>query len=212
VVYFKKASILFFFTLCLIRTTHACEDWFQSLKIKDSKSCESKCRTSQTDMATYLCPQQCDLFCKNQGKPIEKDSNFYDLTDNEIAFCKKNPISCAQAYKLSWEAEKICQSIYIRSSTNDESDACRHYIWAYLLAKELGKKTALKILDAHEDNPKQALNEREMDLHNNELGLNAFQKNKNLPNSALLELYKKNLKDKKVKIVKPKYPSTGGLP
>jgi hypothetical protein len=202
----------FFCTFLFIQTAYSCEDWFKALKIKDSKGCEEKCRTSETDMATYMCPQQCDILCKNLNKPIEKDSNFYDLTDDEIAFCKKNPISCAKAYKLSWEDEKICMSIYIRSSTNDESDACRHYIWSLLLSKDLGVENARKILNAHENNPKQNVNEKEMDLKNNELGISDFQKNKNLPTEKYLESYKKNLKEKKLKIIKPKYSAQGGLP
>jgi hypothetical protein len=133
----------------------SCDKWFDSLKIKDVKNCPSKCRTSQTDMATYLCPQQCDLLCKRIGKPALKDSNFYDLTDAEVTFCKSNPISCAKAYNYSWQAEKQCLTIYVSSNTNDESDACRHYIWALFLVKNLGENIARKVLNGHEDNPKQ---------------------------------------------------------
>lgn len=202
----------FILILFFIQSTYACEDWFKLLNIKDSKKCQEICRTSKTDMATYLCPQQCDVLCKNFKHNAIKDLNFYGLTDAEVKYCKENPVSCAKAYELSWEAEKACLSIYTRSSTNDESDACRHYIWAMQLSKNLGLENARIILNAHENNPKQDLKEKEMDLQNNELGLQDFEKNSKLPSDKYLDLFKKNLKDKKFKIIKPAYSSQGGTP
>lgn len=209
---FRSLFRIFFLTLFFSQNVYSCDEWFNSLKIKDSNSCEEKCRLGNTDMATYLCPQQCDVLCKNFNKPPEKDINFYDLTDSEVIFCKKNPISCAKSYKLSWDAEKLCLSVYPRSGTNDESDACRHYIWSLLLSKEFGAKTAREVLNAHENNPKQDLKEKEMDLKNNEQGLSDFQKNPKISSDKFIDLYKKSLKNNKLKIIKPKYSSKGGLP
>ena len=208
----RNFLILTFFGLIIGQAAYSCDDWFKSLKIKNQKNCESKCRIAQTDMATYLCPQQCDILCKNLNKSTEKDPNFYGLTDDEVKFCKANPVTCAQAYKSSWEAEKICLSLYINSNTNDESDACRHYVWAHLLAEIFGKDTARKILEAHENNPKQDIKEKAMDLHNNELGLKDFKKDQNSTPDKLVDLFKQNLKNKNLKIIKPKYSNTGGLP
>lgn len=58
---------------------------------------------------------------------------------------------------------------------NDESDAFRHFIWAGLLAKELGSEKAKTFLDTHEASPLQVATERDMDLFNNEKGQLAAQ-------------------------------------
>ena len=42
-----------------------------NLKAKD-KSCLSKCTTIQVDMDSYMCPLQCEKFCKNPCKDILK--------------------------------------------------------------------------------------------------------------------------------------------
>lgn len=49
-------------------------------------------------------------------------------------------------------------------SIDDESDAFRHFVWAALLTKELGKARAKEFLDAHETDPDQPHIERQMDL------------------------------------------------
>jgi hypothetical protein len=203
---------LILITFLFIPTVYSCEDWFKSLKINVHKTCESKCRTAQTDMATYLCPQQCDILCKNLGKPLKKDPNFYGLTDDEISFCKNNKLICIKAYDLSWDAEKICKELYIYSELNDESDACRHYVWAFLLSKEIDLKTAETLLNAHENNPLEPKDQQQMDLANNKLGQDDFKKNKNLDNKDIIDLFKKNLKAKKLIILNPKYQKSGGLP
>lgn len=202
--------ILLFLTLN--SNADICLDWFDKLKIKNTPNCESSCRTSMVDMSSYLCKQQCDSLCK---KPtVIADTNFYGLTDDEINFCIKNQVTCIKAYKLSWSAEKLCLRIYPYSDMNDESDACRHYIWAILLCRDIGEKDAEIILNAHEKNPKEPQNQQAMDLANNRLGLLNYQKNKNgfetdydIKNSFLDQL-KKN----KFIIIKPNYPNSGGTP
>lgn len=212
-------TVFFLFYLETIFATE-CQDWFSSLKIKDKKNCESVCATSQTDMATYSCTIECENLCKklnNKSKDKEKNElNFYGLTDEEVKFCSSNKMICLKAYKLSWEAESLCEKIYPQSRVNDESDACRHYLWAILMAKEttIGLSNAESILKAHEANPFEALDEKEMDLANNRRGLLDYLENKKLKlnDEEILNLFKKNLQKKQLNILKPKYTNSGGLP
>lgn len=195
-------------------TAFACEEWFQSLKITDAKKCESKCRTSETDMATYMCPQQCDILCKKIGKPVGKDPNLYGLTDDEVKFCASHKVVCIQAYKLTWTAESLCKEIYETSELSDESDACRHYIWSFLLSKEIGISSAEAILNAHENTPLEPQDEKAMDLANNRLAQIDFAKRnaKKITDKYITDLFKENLKNNKLIILKPKYKKNGGLP
>ncbi len=87
-------------------------------------------------------------------------------------------------------------------------------MWSYYLNQEFGDKIARKILNAHENNPKQAPKEKEMDTHNNEVSIrdSVLNKSKNITPEQALEKFKENIKNKKLKVVKPKYSDTGGLP
>ncbi len=54
---------------------------------------------------------------------------------------------------------------------NDKSDAFRHCFWSAVLAREIGYAGALQFTTAHESSPLNPKDEKEMDLHNNEVGL-----------------------------------------
>lgn len=211
-----RAALQFFISIVTLfsLSAHSCDDWFRSLKIKDAKTCESECRIAMVDMSSYMCHQQCDILCKSLGKPHRNDPNFYGLTDDEIKFCSQNKLICLKAYKLTWTAEGLCKEVYGFSDVNDETDACRHYIWAFLLSKEINIKNAEAILSAHENNQFESKNEKSMDLANNRLGQIDYEKNKDkdLNNKFITELFKENLKNNKLIILKPKYQKTGGLP
>ncbi len=156
-----------------------CKKWFEELNLKNSKDCIVKCTTAKTDFATFTCTNQCDQFCSQKNtKTVDPELNYYDLTEDELIFCKENKYTCLKAYKISWQAEKSCLSIYYKSQTNDESDACRNYLWSFELAKEIGLENAKKILDAHENNPMQDLKEKKMDLENNRNALEDYKENK----------------------------------
>lgn len=202
----KIIVILFSFIFPL--TLLACENWFNNLKIKDSKNCLSLCRTSQTDMSSYSCTKSCDILCKKNDKNSEKEPNFYDLTDDEIKFCKKEPVKCSKAYALGYLAENQCLKIFVVSDHNDESDACRHYIWSYYLSKDFGEKEAREILNAHENNPNQDPKEKEMDLHNNEVALKDYKNKLDLPDKIekVISKFEENLKNKKFKVIKSTKP------
>lgn len=207
--------VLILCSLSVSLSAMACENWFKDLKITNSKTCSSVCRTAKTDMSSYLCPSQCDQLCKNVGKKSaqQDDPNFYDLTDDEMALCKKDPVVCASVYLYGHLAEKKCHEIYNISDHNDESDACRHYMWAFYLLKNFDVKQAREFLNAHESNPKQNPKEKDMDISNNEISIKDHKQivKDTTPDQAL-ENFKKSLKNKKMKILKPRYSENGGLP
>lgn len=205
-------KLLTIFLFCLVTNrAFACEAWFKKLNIQNSKNCESLCLVADTDMSSYMCPEKCESLCKKKPEVTE---NFYGLTEDEIKFCKENKIDCLKAYKESWRAEKICLTIYPVSDVNDESDACRHYVWSILLIQSIGNKKAEIVLNAHENNPREPKEQQAMDLANNRLGLLDFEKSKSkfsnddeIKNSFIDQLRKNRLI-----ILKPNYKATGGLP
>jgi len=190
----------------------ACEKWFKALNIEKKKDCESICRTSQVDMSSYMCTNQCDILCKGSLKNEAK--NYYGLTDDEIKFCKENTIKCALAYKQSWIAEKTCLEIYPYSATNDESDACRHYVWAILLCRELNLNDAEIVLNAHENNEIEPKNQKAMDLANNRLALINYQKNSKTFQDfeGIKKSFIQEMKNNKFIVIEPKYSSSKGIP
>lgn len=54
---------------------------------------------------------------------------------------------------------------------NDRSDAFRHCFWSAILSRDIGYYWAKLFTDAHETKPDQPAEEKEMDLHNNSVGL-----------------------------------------
>lgn len=209
--------VYFIFLFTLSPSSNACEKWFNNLNIKDHQKCESICRTSITDMSSFGCVNECNKLCKKLTKNPETlygIENMYALTDDEISFCKKNKINCIKAYKESWNAEKICLSIYPTSNTNDESDACRHYVWAILLSREIGEKDAATVLAAHENNPRELQEQKDMDTKNNQIGLDGYQKNKDkfTSDEVIKQSFIDELKRDKFIILKQYYSNTGGTP
>ncbi len=54
---------------------------------------------------------------------------------------------------------------------NDKCDAFRHCFWSAVLARDIGSFWAKLFTDAHETKEGQPPEEKEMDLHNNAVGL-----------------------------------------
>ncbi len=204
---FKVFGLLFLINV----PAFACDDWFKKLKITDSKDCESKCVIAGTDMSSYMCPERCESLCK---KKVPGNVSIYGLTEDEIKFCTENKIDCLKAYKESWNAEKICLSIYPVGDTNDESDACRHYVWSILLSRTIGEKKAEDVLNAHENNPREPKNQQAMDLANNRLGLLNYQRSKGKFSSdeEIKKSFIEQIKNNRLVILEPNYKTSGGLP
>ncbi len=54
---------------------------------------------------------------------------------------------------------------------SDKSDAFRHCFWSAILARDIGYQDAMRFTTAHESSPKNRIEEKRMDLHNNRVGL-----------------------------------------
>lgn len=155
-----------------------------------------------------LCGGYCDKFCDFKKEESVGSSlvDFYPgLTDDERKLAKKDPIKALKAFRLSLKAETMCLSLYESSDTNDESDACRHFIWASLLVNKFGEDFAREVLNAHESNSLQPKKEEEMDNANNNIGISEGKKLKGeAEESAIIDSFKKNLKSGKFIILKKK--------
>jgi hypothetical protein len=200
--------IIFFALLSIASDATAvdldCVDWFSRNKLESgSKNCELKCAVLMTDMATFMCPSQCNKLCKpKEEESLLSQLVFYPgLTQAEKKFVVKNPNQAYSVYKLKGRAEDATARNFPNQDLNDESDAFRHFVWSGLLTKELGRQKAQEYLDAHEANPLQSDRERQMDTFNNERGQSAAEtllKNnkwneKALEAKAIEELHNKNL-------------------
>ena len=76
-------------------------------------------------------------------------------------------------------------------SHNGRIDAFRHAIYNAMNARDIGEKKAKRFGDAHEAVPEQPDVEREMDLHNNEVGRKIGAANPDATNEELYDLVKK---------------------
>lgn len=198
------------FSLISFADRSDCQNWFNKMNLAKDKSCVSKCELGSVDMATFSCRIECSKLCKIKSSNDYNLLKQYGLTDDEIKICDESPLKCIEAYKLSWDAENICLTKYYSSRTNDESDACRHFVWSILMAKNLGSDFSEKILNAHENNPHEPANERAMDLSNNRLGLLTFQKiseqKKLITNELIMSEFIDKIEKNSLVILKPRKP------
>lgn len=95
-----------------------------------------------------------------------------------------------------------------KNGLNDESDAFRHCFWSAWLAREIGFDGAKQFTTAHEsgegNNPKQ----KEMDLHNNALGLEIGRLNPNASNGTISNLCMNEVTSGRAKVIEPRYFDT----
>ena len=185
-----------------------CQTWFQNTGLKKDKDCLIECVSARTDMGTFHCSEQCARLCKisTKERTVFNLSHFYPgLTKAERALSSKHSKKMLLAYKLTQKSEKLCSTLFKVSDTNDASDACRHFVWAALLYKTFRIDFSQKILDAHEQDNKQPVEEKAMDLANNRLGLitaeELLRKNK-LNESTVLKSFQKNLKSGNLVVLK----------
>ena len=130
-----------------------CTQWLRQNKVDPgSKDCELSCATLATDMGTFTCPGQCEELCKptpSSGIP-SKLIYYPGLTPSEKRLIEQFPKDAITVFVQKTRAESASDRNFPTQELNDEGDAFRHFVWAGLLAKELGKTQALKFLNAHE--------------------------------------------------------------
>lgn len=194
-----------------------CLAWFKRAKIKvGTKDCELSCATLMADMGTFMCPDQCEELCNTKPEEplLAKFILYPGLTPAEKALVAKSPKDALTVYEQKNVAEKSTSRNFPDQNLNDESDAFRHFLWAALLTKELGKARAKEFLDAHEADPDQPDIERQMDVHNNSRGQIAAESlikekrwsEKNIEAKGLEELRTKRLQVLKLGLPIPKEP------
>ena len=191
----------------------SCDEWFKKSKLKPGPDCLTRCASLQTGMDTYMCPQQCALFCRPQSsveKMLGKAAYYPGLTAGERKLIARYPKEALTVFLAKQQAESATKRRFGRDDDGDEGDAFRHFVWAGLLSKELGPELGKKFLDAHEsdqgdDNPGKA-----MDLANNRAGLLAaeqLRKSGNLNQDELEKDAVNALKNHTLIVLSPK----GGL-
>lgn len=189
-----------------------CVNWFKSAKLTaDTKDCELKCATLITDMGTFMCPDQCEELCKQSRIPSISNKLVYypGLNPSEKKLVEQYPKDAITVFIQKTRAEWASDHNLPTQELNDEGDAFRHFIWAGLLAKELGKDQALKFLNAHEENRLQPADERAMDNSNNQSGIRAAQNLISERKFNIENLEKKaldDLREKRLEVVSPGQP------
>lgn len=194
-----------------------CIAWFNRGKIKvGTKDCELKCAMLDSDMGTFMCSSQCEDLCKTKPEEslLARFILYPGLTPAEKNLVAKKPKDALTVYEQKNIAEKSTSRNFPDQNLNDESDAFRHFLWAALLTKELGKSRAKEFLDAHEADPDQPDIERQMDMNNNSRGQAATESlirekrwnQKNVEAKGLEELRSKQLQVLKPGLAIPKEP------
>lgn len=98
-------------------------------------------------------------------------STYSGLTQAEKEYLHRHPEDVFALKRARDEANAAVVRIFGRNGHNDESDAFRHCFWSALLSKELGMVRAIEFTTAHESGVLNSFPERQMDLHNNAIGL-----------------------------------------
>lgn len=145
---------------------------------------------------------------------------FKNLSSPEKFWVILHPFKAKKAYQISLQSQKTSDSIakttlLDQDKNGGQVDAFRHAYWMATLAKEIGKKAAKSLGKAHEKgNYKQFKKNQlengthpdkpssEMDLFNNNIGINIYKENKNANNKELISLIIKNIKTGNLKILK----------
>ncbi|MBK7708626.1 MAG: hypothetical protein IPJ30_23425 [Acidobacteria bacterium] len=96
------------------------------------------------------------------------------------------------------------QAVSAAMGHNDRSDAFRHCFWSAILSRDIGYYWAKSFTTAHESNPGQPPEEKEMDLHNNSVGLNiGFYYSSRLEHGADRDKCFKALQNGELKVLVP---------
>jgi len=107
-----------------------------------------------------------------EGADVEKLSELFDeeLTAPEVALVASHPLRAPELLRAKDDAESTAKSAAAKDTLVPQ-DAYRHVLWCYLLSKRYGAKFAEEVTDAHEQGDTgNTAAERDMDLHNNQIG------------------------------------------
>lgn len=195
-------------------SSDVCQEWFNKAKLKPGPSCQAKCASTSTGMATFFCPDLCVDLCgvnklvkkSKYNRQLGKVIYYPGLTDDEKKLIEASLKDALVVFIQKERAEASTNRNFPKGAFNDESDSFRHFVWAGLLFKELGLEKAKLFLDAHENDPTQLPAEKAMDLANNREGLLVSQrldKQNNLSLKSLEIEALKELKEGRLTVLKP---------
>lgn len=118
------------------------------------------------------------------------------LTDSEKKLCIRYPFDALKVNKAKNIATSQTEAKFGTNGLGNKSDAFRHGIWNAEMTVLIGKERAELFATAHEDKdvtgtesdgyPKTA--HRDMDLHNNEVGREIGEKNKEASESEMADI------------------------
>src|SRR5262249_50309449 len=97
--------------------------------------------------------------------------DFHRLTPVEKLYVALNPVNALIIEMNRENATKETIKRFHNNGRNDASDAFRHFFWSALLARDIGLLDAIVFTTAHESAPDNPPDEKDMDLHNNSVGL-----------------------------------------
>lgn len=200
---------LFFITSLASARQNDCESWFHKSGLKPGNECMIRCSALPTGMDTFLCPKQCVQLCDNRSfieKLLGNIAYYPGLTAKERELIVMHPTESLKVFQKKQKAEDATFKRFGRDTNDDESDAFRHFVWAALVAKEIGPELAKDFLDAHEMNGKDAPG-KAMDLANNRAGLlvsEQLRKEGRLTDTEIESECIKAMKDHTLIILKPK--------
>lgn len=123
------------------------------------------------------------------------------LTESEKKLCIRYPFDTLKVNTAKNIATNQTEIKFGRNGLGDKSDAFRHGIWNAEMTILIGKEKAELFATAHEDKditgtesdgfPKTA--HRDMDLHNNEIGRNLGEKNKDASEDEMADIIYQDL-------------------
>lgn len=197
----------FYISMSSAAVSEDCQIWFKEMKfVSGSKDCDLKCTASPKNIVGAFCD------CKDLCKEVSKDAIFAQLivypglNKIEKNLIAKDPKTAMLVFFNKRIAEKTVRRYFPVTSQNDESDAFRHFLWAGLLTFDIGSEKAKLFLNAHEQNPIQPADEKEMDEKNNEAGILAASKLIAEKRNTIENLEKvaiNALDSKKLSVIKP---------
>jgi hypothetical protein len=178
---------LFILNIKINATAESCEEWFlRNHVVPNTKTCESECASKMVGMDTFTCTSDCENLCKTKlpAKAVAALSYMKGINEGDKVVIAKYPKEAIKVYMAKNKADELTQKLFGKEGRNDESDAFRHFVWAGLLVKEIGEEKSRIFLTAHEQDPNQPIDEKNMDMTNNEKGI-AFFKSAQKTNKAL---------------------------
>jgi hypothetical protein len=131
-------------------------------------------------------------------------SQYPTLNSTEKNLVKKRPIDAAIVFYNAMIAEQTTGRAYPRDGLNSRSDAFRHFVWAALLTRDIGKGAAREFLNAHESTSAEPADERSMDDFNNAQGVEAaisLLKTHIFSDNEIFGLAKKQITEGKLRII-----------